>query len=101
MRWQMDQAGAEYGELLCDFCGAEYYAETPYLQRGEKLVEAIEDTLLHLHQKCGIPTTLKQAGVDRKQLSKIVNIAVNDGALLANRKPVRKEDIFSILQNAM
>ncbi len=101
MRWQMDQAGAEYGELLCAFCGAEYYAETPYLQRGEKLVEAIEDTLLHLHQKCGIPTTLKQAGVDRKQLSKIVNIAVNDGALLANRKPVRKEDIFSILQNAM
>lgn len=101
MRWQMDQAGAEYGELLCAFCGAEYYAETPYLQRGEKLVEAIEDTLLHLHQKCGIPTTLKQAGVDRKQLSKIVNTAVNDGALLANRKPVRKEDIFSILQNAM
>ena len=39
MRWQMDVQAPRYGELLCAFCGAEYYAEIPYQQRGEKLVE--------------------------------------------------------------
>ena len=35
MRWQMDVQAPRYGELLCAFCGAEYYAEIPYQQRGE------------------------------------------------------------------
>ena len=80
MRWQMDVQAPRYGELLCAFCGAEYYAEIPYQQRGEKLVEAIEDTLLHLHQKCGIPQTLRDAGVSRRNLKQIVQAALNDGA---------------------
>ena len=70
MRWQMDVQAPRYGELLCAFCGAEYYAEIPYQQRGEKLVEAIEDTLLHLHQKCGIPQTLREPGGCRKHSGK-------------------------------
>lgn len=99
MRWQLDTAEQGYSELLCAFCGPEYYAETPARQRGEKLIEAIEDTLLHLHQKCGIPTTLKEAGVQPKDIRKIVNLAANDGALLVSPKSARKEDIFEILQN--
>lgn len=35
MRWQMDVQAPRYGELLCAFCGAEYYAEIPYQQRGK------------------------------------------------------------------
>ena len=93
MRWQMDVQAPRYGELLCAFCGAEYYAEIPYQQRGEKLVEAIEDTLLHLHQKCGIPQTLRAAGVSRRNLKQIVQAALNDGAMLASLKPAGREDV--------
>ena len=101
MRWQMDVQAPRYGELLCAFCGAEYYAEIPYQQRGEKLVEAIEDTLLHLHQKCGIPQTLRDAGVSRRNLKQIVQAALNDGAMLASLKPAGREDVENILESAL
>ena len=100
MRWQMDVQAPRYGELLCAFCGAEYYAEIPYQQRGEKLVEAIEDTLLHLHQKCGIPQTLRDAGVSRRNFKQIVQAALNDGAMLASLKPAGREDVENILASA-
>lgn len=101
MRWQMDVQAPRYGELLCAFCGAEYYAEIPYQQRGEKLVEAIEDTLLHLHQKCGIPQTLRDAGVSRRNFKQIVQAALNDGAMLASLKPAGREDVENILESAL
>ena len=93
MRWQMDVSGEAYGELLCDFCGTEYYAEIPYRQRGEKLVQAIEDTLTHLHQKCGIALTFAQAGIDDIVLTQAAKIAMDDGALILNAKSVAPEDL--------
>lgn len=101
MRWQLDAVKEEYGELLCAFCGAEYYAEIPYRQRGEKLIEAIEDTLNHLHQKCGIPVSFKDAGIGRKDLRQILAVTINDGASLTNPKPAGREDIWNILQSAL
>ena len=73
----------------------------PYQQRGEKLVEAIEDTLLHLHQKCGIPQTLRDAGVSRRNFKQIVQAALNDGAMLASLKPAGREDVENILESAL
>lgn len=86
---------------MCAFCGAEYYAEIPYRQRGEKLIEAIEDTLNHLHQKCGIPVSFKDAGIGRKDLRQILAVTINDGASLTNPKPAGREDIWNILQSAL
>lgn len=101
MRWQMDVVGHDYGRLLCDFCGPEYYAQIPDRQRGEKLIEAIEDTLIHLHQKCEIPSNLREAGVTRKDLRAVVQAAMDDGALLTNPKPAGKEDVLYILERAL
>ena len=101
MRWQMDCVGEGYGELLSAFCGLEYAAEIPYYRRGEKLVEAIEDTLMHLHQKCGLPYSLKDAGVSRKDLRQIAQLSVDDGALLANPKSAEKSDVIKILEMAL
>ena len=101
MRWQMDVVGHDYGRLLCDFCGPEYYAQIPDRQRGEQLIEAIEDTLIHLHQKCEIPSNLREAGVTRKDLRAVVQAAMDDGALLTNPKPAGKEDVLYILERAL
>jgi alcohol dehydrogenase len=101
MRWQMDAAGEGYGELLAAFCGLEYAAEIPYHHRGEKLVDAIEDMLMHLHQKCGLPVSLKDVGISRKELRQIAQLAIDDGALLANPKPAEKSDVMKILEMAL
>ena len=101
MRWQLDVVGPEYGRLLCDFCGPEYYAQIPDRQRGEKLIEAIEDTLIHLHQKCEIPSNLREAGVARKDFRAVAQAAMDDGALLTNPKPAKKEDVMDILEQAL
>lgn len=101
MRWQLDKAGEQYGELLCDFCGSEYYAKIPYYQRGKKLIEVIEETMKHLHQNCGLPISLKEVGVTRKSLRKVAQLAVNDAAILLNPKPVGKEAVMDILLSAL
>ena len=101
MHWQMDCQQALYGELLGGFCGLEYAAEIPYQQRAEKLIEAIEDTILHLHQKCGIPQKLRDAGVNRKNFRQIIAAALDDGAMLAAVKVASREDVEAILERAL
>ena len=100
MRWQMDCLQPQYAQLLAAFCGTEYYAHIPEKKRGEALVKAIEEMLVHLHQKTGIPARLRDAQVHRQDFSKIAQKALEDGALLVNPKAVGKQDILEILDNA-
>ena len=100
MRWQMDCLQPQYAQLLAAFCGTEYYAHIPEKKRGEALVKAIEEMLVHLHQKTGIPARLRDAQVHRQDFSKIAQKALEDGALLVNPKAAGKQDILEILDNA-
>lgn len=101
MRWQMDCLQPQYAQLLAAFCGIEYYyAHIPEKKRGEALVKAIEEMLVHLHQKTGIPARLRDAQVHRQDFSKIAQKALEDGALLVNPKAAGKQDILEILDNA-
>lgn len=100
MRWQMDCLQPQYAQLLAAFCGTEYYAHIPEKKCGEALVKAIEEMLVHLHQKTGIPARLRDAQVHRQDFSKIAQKALEDGALLVNPKAAGKQDILEILDNA-
>ena len=79
MRWQMGRQEQSMGNCCALSAVRVLCGNALPLQRG-KLVEAIEDTL-HLHQSVGFQPRSNKPG-RQKQLSKIVNIAVNDGRCL-------------------
>ena len=45
--------------------------------------------------------SLKDYGVNENDLLEIANRALNDGAIIVNKKRVLKDDIINILRNAL
>ncbi len=101
MRYNLPQCGALYGELLLQLAGPDAYASTPAAQRGEAAIDAVCRLRQALHDACGLPLTLREAGVDEAQLPAVAAQAIDDGALMVNPRAAGKEQILGILREAM
>ncbi|MCD2492442.1 iron-containing alcohol dehydrogenase [Lacrimispora sp. NSJ-141] len=100
MEYNMDKLSGAYGELLLYLCGPEAYAGTAAEERGEAMVQGVRVLERRLHKLCGLPMTLREAGVERKDLEAVAVAALNDGAMIVNPKKADKEDVLRILENA-
>lgn len=64
------------------------------------VVEAIHDLKAKLKNLCGLPATLREAGVKEDQLPQIAKVAVNDGTIAMNPEEVTLEDAMMLLKKA-
>ena len=73
-----------------------------YLDSGDcrASVEAVRALGRQLNDLCGLPTTLRDAGVSEEQLGTIAKIAINDGSVTYNPEHVAFEDALAILKKA-
>ncbi len=101
MEYNMDMLGDIYGELLLPLAGEEVYASTAKGYRGAKCVEVIRHMLSDYKRLCGLPTTLRDVGVEENQLKAIADKAINDGAIITNPKEADMADILDILKGAL
>ena len=101
MRYNLDRCQESYAELLPWMVGMDKALETPKEYRALAAVEAIETLTHRLHNICGLPTTLTEAGVDAAELPKVAAGAVNDGALIVNPRAATEEQVLEILKGAM
>ncbi|WP_068977233.1 iron-containing alcohol dehydrogenase [Aeromonas sp. EERV15] len=91
----------ELARLLLPLVGAERFAATPAHQRAEATITAIRTLRDTLWQAVKLPRTLNEAGVsDRSLLGEIRDLAINDGAMLFNRKDADREQLLTLLERA-
>jgi alcohol dehydrogenase len=95
------EVDSELARLLLPLVGAERFAATPAHQRAEATITAIRTLRDTLWQAVKLPRTMSEAGVsDRSVLTEIRDLAVNDGALLFNRKDADREQLLTLLERA-
>ncbi|MCF5910597.1 iron-containing alcohol dehydrogenase [Aeromonas veronii] len=95
------EVDSELARLLLPLVGAERFAATPAHQRAEATITAIRILRDTLWQAVKLPRTMSEAGVsDRSLLTEIRDLAVNDGALLFNRKDADREQLLTLLERA-
>ncbi|MDX7746919.1 iron-containing alcohol dehydrogenase [Aeromonas veronii] len=95
------EVDSELARLLLPLVGAECFAATPAHQRAEATITAIRTLRDTLWQAVKLPRTLNEAGVsDRSLLGEIRDLAINDGAMLFNRKDADREQLLTLLERA-
>ncbi len=101
MRYNLPNCEAEYGELLLYLAGAEVYASTAPQERAQKAIEFVENFEQQLNQLCGIPLRLSDYNVTEEILPKIAKKALNDGAIIVNKRTATADDIMTILRKSL
>ncbi|MFE8710132.1 iron-containing alcohol dehydrogenase [Aeromonas allosaccharophila] len=95
------EVDSELARLLLPLVGAECFAATPAHQRAEATITAIRTLRDTLWQAVKLPRTMSEAGVsDRSLLTEIRDLALNDGAMLFNRKDADREQLLTLLERA-
>ena len=93
------QIDTELARLLLPLAGPERFAATPQALRPQAALDALCALRDSLWQGVGLPRTLAEAGVtDRAVLKDIRDLAINDGALLYNRKDADREQLLTLLE---
>ena len=100
MLYNYKKLGDIYGELLLYLEGPEVYAQTPANKRGEEAIKSVRRMERRLHKLSGLPMTLKDAKVDKKDFDAVARTALNDGAMLVNPAAVEYDDVIMILNQA-
>ena len=101
LEYNLEYIREPLGELLLHLEGPERYAQTPPEQRAESCIAAIRALRDQLHQRCGLPRTLKETGqVEFSQLEAIAQLALDDGAILFSPQEVSFEDAHALVRKA-
>ncbi|MEW5736515.1 MAG: iron-containing alcohol dehydrogenase [Thermodesulfobacteriota bacterium] len=100
MEYNMKYVSDFYAELLLPLAGPDVYLATPAARRGERAVTAVRDLNRELNRLCGLPITLKDAGVPRDKLDDIARAAINDGAHTFNPREFALKDAKAIVKQA-
>ena len=91
----------ELARLLLPLVGAERFAATPVTERAQAAIQALCALRDSLWQAVKLPRTLREAGVtDKGLLPEIRDLAINDGALLYNRKDADRAQLLDLLERA-
>ncbi|WP_265467250.1 iron-containing alcohol dehydrogenase [Aeromonas salmonicida] len=91
----------ELARLLLPLVGAERFAATPATERAQAAIQALYALRDSLWQAVKLPRTLREAGVtDKGLLPEIRDLAINDGALLYNRKDADRAQLLDLLERA-
>ncbi|KUE80238.1 iron-containing alcohol dehydrogenase [Aeromonas schubertii] len=85
--------------LLLALTDAEHYAGTPPSERPRAAITALCRLRDLLWERVKLPRTLREAGLtEQSLLVEIRDLAINDGALLFNRKDADREELLTLLE---
>lgn len=101
MKYNLPDCKTEYGELLLYLAGPEVYANTPEEQRAEATIQWLENFEKTLNKICGIPLKLSEYGVTRDTIPNIAKKAINDGAIIVNKRNAGIPEITEILNKCL
>ncbi|MFZ5569025.1 MAG: iron-containing alcohol dehydrogenase [Thermodesulfobacteriota bacterium] len=100
LEYNLGKVESMVAELLLPLGGEEEFVKVAAPQRAARtivLVRKLQQTLFDL---CGLPRTLKEAGVPKNKLEDIAKTAVNDGSLTFNPEELDVNDALNVLNEA-
>ena len=100
MRYNISHCAAAYAELLPWLVGMDAAMATPADSRAGAAIAAVENLARRLNDACGLPLTLRDAGVNKDDFAKVAEFAVNDGALIVNPRAADEAQVIEILNAA-
>lgn len=101
LEFNLSERREQIGDLLFHIDGPEVYASTPSTQRAERAIARIRELKEEIYSICQLPRTLSETGaVQRSDLPKIAQMALDDGAMLLNPIDATYEQALEILQQA-
>lgn len=98
MEYNMDKAASVFAEIA-GLLGEDIKGLTAK-DAGIKAVERVRKLNKSLNKACGMPITLKEAGVQEDMLPKIAKVAYNDGPLTYNPTEATEEEILALVKRA-
>lgn len=101
MEYNLPECSEDYSELLLYLAGPEIYASTPATKRAQKSIEFIKEFLESLNEMCGLPLRLSDYKVDTESFDAIAKKALNDGAIIVNKRQANKNDVLEILNKCL
>lgn len=100
MRYNLERCTESYAALLPWLVGMDAAMATPAEKRAETAIDAVTSLGRRLNELCGLPLTLKDAGVSKDNFAKVAEFAVNDGALIVNPRAADEAQVLEILNAA-
>jgi alcohol dehydrogenase len=100
LEFNMPKRAELIGEMLLPLSGLEIYAATPVNERPQKTVAEVRRLKDDLYNMCGLPRTLKEAGVNHDQLEAVAALAINDASAMMNPVELTIEDARALFEKA-
>lgn len=100
LEYNIEKTRASLGELLLAIGGIDEYVNTGADRRAARTIVLVRRLQEKLNDICGLPMTLKEAGVSKKLLADIAETAINDGTLTFNPEEMDLKDALNILNEA-
>ncbi|OUS24211.1 alcohol dehydrogenase [Gammaproteobacteria bacterium 45_16_T64] len=101
LEYNLHNGQHQLSELLLPLAGAEVYSRTPTDQRSQAVINFIHDLKDDLFERCQLPRSLSETGkVNKEHFARIVELTVDDAALILNPIEVDRDDAMALLHKA-
>jgi len=100
LEYNLEKTEKYVAELLLPLGGMEEYTKMPEERRAARTIVLVRKLQQNLHDLCGLPRNLKEAGVARNKLESIAQAAINDGTLTFNPLEMDEKDAMNVLNEA-
>ena len=100
--WGMENNLEKAGDIIAElapFLGAATSGSPT--EQAKAAIQGVRDLGERLHDLCGLPTTLREAGVTEDKLESIAKAAINDGCITFNPEDVTYDVALDLLRKAL
>ena len=101
MKFNLDKCAPIYSEMLLYLAGAETFAKTAPEKRAEMTINFVIQFEQQIKNLSGISLNLSDYNVTEANFAAIAKKALNDGAVIANKKNVTEQDVLNILKKCL
>ena len=101
MKFNLDKCAPEYSEMLLYLAGAEIFAKTAPNLRAQAAIDFVIQFEQQIKSLSGISLNLSEYNVTEANFAAIAKKALNDGAVIANKKNVTEQDVINILTKCL
>jgi len=98
MEFNVNRSANLYAELYRYVYPSDNFSTN--IDGANKLINKIKEISKKLNEACGLPLTLKDAGISKDKFEEVAKTAMNDGAVVLNPEKIVYEDVVTLLNKA-
>jgi alcohol dehydrogenase len=100
LEYNLNRTRPFVSQLLLAFGGQEEFVKTDKNKQAERTILLVRKYQQTLYELCGLPRSLKEAGVSKTLLEPIAQRTINNGSLIFNPEELDYNDALDVLNKA-